>query len=55
MKKVLTEILSKLHTIPSSFPERESDEYDQGYQDALREVRHIIKTENNSKKQCIKK
>ncbi len=43
MEKALVEILVKLLTIPCSFPERESDEYDKGYQDALRECRHIIK------------
>ena len=42
-KKILVEILAKLHTIPSTFPERESDEYDLGYGDGLREARHIIK------------
>ena len=43
IEKILTEILAKLHTIPCTFPERESDEYDAGYQEALRETRHIIK------------
>ena len=44
-EKILIEILAKLHTIPTAFPERESDEYDYdaGYSDAMREVRHLIK------------
>lgn len=42
-EKILQEILAKLHTIPCAFPERESDEYDLGYQEALREARNIIK------------
>ena len=43
MEQTLIEILAKLHTMPTSFPERESDEYDAGYAEALRDVRHIIK------------
>ena len=43
MDSKLIEILAKLHTMPTVFPKYESDEYDKGYTDAVREVRHIIK------------
>lgn len=43
-EKTITEILTKLYTIPCSFPMRESEEYDAGFQDALRECRYILKS-----------
>lgn len=43
VESVLVKILAELHTTPSTFPERESDEYDQGFQEGLRVARHIIK------------
>lgn len=41
IKKILIEILAKLHTMPD--PESGTEEYEKGYYQALQDARHIIK------------
>jgi hypothetical protein len=40
-EKKIIEILAKLHTMPD--PESPTIEYEEGYYEALRDARHIIK------------